>query len=121
MVRNKHSSIISDPGFYQVMSMWSEHMITDFAFNMRFTITTMEKRTGLNPSNQFSLEFDQKLKEDLVQETRELLGQEALVLFAQENQSVIVISLFMSTLTALQRSKPHAAMLDSGSSGTFWQ
>lgn len=71
MVGKKHSSIISDPGFYQVMSMWSDHLITGFAFNMRFTIITMEKRTGLNPSNQFSLEFNQKFKGELVQGTRE--------------------------------------------------
>lgn len=71
MVGKKHSSIISDLGFYQVMVMWSDHMITDFAFNMRFTITTIEKRTGLNPSSQFSLKFNQKFKGGLVQGTRE--------------------------------------------------
>lgn len=40
------------------MSMQSDRMIVNFAFNLRFTIKMEKERTGLNPPYQFSLEVN---------------------------------------------------------------
>lgn len=70
-----HGSIIPDPGFDQVISMQSDHMIVNFAFNLSFTITILERKDWVEPSKYVFPTGDllwfadgSKLKGDQVQE-----------------------------------------------------